>query len=63
VAVARRGKSAACTNPRCADNGVIRPAHLFDSERVTVRPDRHELARRVVLDGGGVRIMPAACCE
>lgn len=54
IAVVKLDRRAACTNPRCADNGIIKPAHLFRQEAIRVPPQD---PRRVAV-AGGRRVMP-----
>jgi hypothetical protein len=54
VAVVRNGKSAACMNPRCRDNGSIKPVQVFRQELAHVLPD----PRKLSLGSGCTRTLP-----
>jgi hypothetical protein len=58
VAVKRRdasARAAACMNPRCPDNGVIKPVHVF---RTDAMPQPPRDPRKVALASGGTRCLP-----
>jgi hypothetical protein len=55
IAVNRRGKAAACMNPRCPDNGNIKPVQVFRQDVARVALDE----RKVAVGGGSRWVVPA----